>query len=751
MPPPLSIGTPACSSLRDEFHKFYSERDKDKHLLYESVFKFGALLLLPSAMGALIVLLALVPTWQWTYAFVPVCLIPACLGFVILTSVPHKELDLDEWLNRDANIRTHKCARFTMGVPFAIGGVVFFILVFPYFPGAVLIAAGLWTTLSKPPAGDVSHPPPPSTMAGLFVLAFHPRNLTSAFYLLMIAIGVAGVTTGFNEAFTGAVFSYAPMYLFDLSEVPDYHENATFYLVRYLVPAILGSMFIAWMVVHSLRSAARVAAGISTSLSMRGLPAASIELKAHRGWRTALLYQILQGFGFTYAFVNAYMGIINFLFGRETIGVLVAQLISGVTLLFGALWVPLGGSKLSMLFVLRYFEFKPEQLRKDGAQLASLVSRSTALDTISGSHWLKRGTPPPVSYPTQPGTVDRNEWVLGEFIEDDVTVVRVSFPCDTSPDWSARYVGDKLVLRMDQRAQTSVSDFFREQYGDAAAQRLTLSRDPNPSLFDAWRDGTFDKALIVDPNVGKRYECVLVRLEHKAGSTMDVQHMEEWAKTNLREFPWPGPSFEDDLLRKSPRDEGGCKCEGGVSGSQCPQKRCYEFSRPVTSADARIDYFLSHAWPDSSEAKVVALRDFFAGKSSSTLWFDKVCIIQCADEKSKKMRENAIAALPVNVGACKKMLVLLGPKYLERLWCVWELQSVFTFCVKELALERIEVVAVGGDNGTFDVRKALSKWSLDEAHCFDPNEEYRLRRLVFDIGEERFYDSVRNLAICIRD
>ena len=170
---------------------------------------------------------------------------------------------------------------------------------------------------------------------------------------------------------------------------------------------------------------------------------------------------------------------------------------------------------------------------------------------------------------------------------------------------------------------------------------------------------------------------------------------------------------------------------------------------PYYSPGQRIDYFLSHAWADAPAGKLAALRSFLTRTGGGSLWFDKVCINKCVEADAAR----AIAALPVNVAACSKVLVLLGPEYLKRIWCVWELQSVFTFCIKELAVERIALVVVdgggGGGGAPFDVTpETFSRWSLDEAHCFDPNEEFRLRRLVHDIGPERFTESVRNLGAC---
>jgi hypothetical protein len=74
--------------------------------------------------------------------------------------------------------------------------------------------------------------------------------------------------------------------------------------------------------------------------------------------------------------------------------------------------------------------------------------------------------------------------------------------------------------------------------------------------------------------------------------------------------------------------------------------------------------------------------------------------------------------------------------------CIWELQCVFTFALRELATERIVLLLAGGDPN-----EALT-WSLDRAHTFDPNEEFRLRNLFYAIGEDRFVKTVRHLTAC---
>jgi hypothetical protein len=193
----------------------------------------------------------------------------------------------------------------------------------------------------------------------------------------------------------------------------------------------------------------------------------------------------------------------------------------------------------------------------------------------------------------------------------------------------------------------------------------------------------------------------------------------------------PGaPYFRSDLLEVSPRDVA-VDLKAGI----------YNLSENVKD-DGGIDFFLSHSWDENEQGrkqKYYALQSFLCGTAPrASLWFDKTCL----NTEDKEANANAIAALPIFTGSCSRVIILLSPTYLRRLWCVWELQCVFTFCLRELAVERIVVVRAGGD------LKDSATWSLDRAHTFDPNEEYRLRTLVHAIGVERFVDTVRYLPAC---
>ena len=98
---------------------------------------------------------------------------------------------------------------------------------------------------------------------------------------------------------------------------------------------------------------------------------------------------------------------------------------------------------------------------------------------------------------------------------------------------------------------------------------------------------------------------------------------------------------------------------------------------------------MSHSWYDDPNAKIAMLsnlaNNFQREKGRfPTFWLDKVCIDQ------NKIKDG-LKVLPINVMACKKMLVLCGHTYASRLWCAWELFTLFSFQGHKRALEQIEV------------------------------------------------------------
>ena len=350
------------------------------------------------------------------------------------------------------------------------------------------------------------------------------------------------------------------------------------------------------------------------------------------------------------------------------------------------------------------------------------------------------------------GCVNRNFWLLGHIValdsgnwvaqpppsagkpDPEVLCLQIIFAEDADEQWTANFSSDKLVL---QRHAASARDFF-------SAEQHFVARAATDAEFSAWREMAFRTTDLVDSNVGGFNQSVVVRVTN-LGGTADEAEMASVAQKNLRFFPFPR-TFPPDLLVTSPRNVAESDAESVFNRSQP-----LDLTLPANSGRL-VDFFLSHCWDEDEEGarkKASALQAFMdkiaqqsknAAAREVSLWFDKVCI-----DKRKGADDRAITLLPVTVGMCRKVIVLLSPNYLKRIWCVWEIESIFTFCIKELAVDRVVVVNAGGGA---NLRRDALRWSLDAAHCFDPNEELRLRRLAVVIGEDRFVESVQTLSMC---
>ena len=105
-----------------------------------------------------------------------------------------------------------------------------------------------------------------------------------------------------------------------------------------------------------------------------------------------------------------------------------------------------------------------------------------------------------------------------------------------------------------------------------------------------------------------------------------------------------------------------------------------------------IDAFLSHSWHDDASLKWSALqrwgRAFVkeSGGRPPVLWFDRCCIDQAGDIDAQ------LTSLPVFLAGCKSLLVLLGPSYTQRLWCVLE---IFTFLTAGRTVDTLKLVPIG--------------------------------------------------------
>lgn len=141
--------------------------------------------------------------------------------------------------------------------------------------------------------------------------------------------------------------------------------------------------------------------------------------------------------------------------------------------------------------------------------------------------------------------------------------------------------------------------------------------------------------------------------------------------------------------------------------------------KKTTAAElGTADAFVSHSWRDDGKSKYAALLEWASSfvelERAPLLWLDKACIDQSNIDAS-------LAALPIFLAGCKKLLVVAGPSYTQRLWCVMEL---FTFVRMGGTRERIEQRRIDGAAGTFE------SFDANRAQCFLHRDREKLLAVI---------------------
>ena len=85
--------------------------------------------------------------------------------------------------------------------------------------------------------------------------------------------------------------------------------------------------------------------------------------------------------------------------------------------------------------------------------------------------------------------------------------------------------------------------------------------------------------------------------------------------------------------------------------------------------------------------------------------------------------DESLAALPVYLSGCQDLLVVVGPTYTRRLWCVMEL---FVFLQMGGELSRVTALALPGR----EVQRELATFNAANAQCFKPEDRQRLLGII---------------------
>ena len=152
----------------------------------------------------------------------------------------------------------------------------------------------------------------------------------------------------------------------------------------------------------------------------------------------------------------------------------------------------------------------------------------------------------------------------------------------------------------------------------------------------------------------------------------------------------------------------------GMSAAAQPTKELSDKTEKAILHE--VDAFISHSWSDDGDAKYARMTEWAAGRDVS-IWLDKACL----DQRDIK---TSLAGLPVFLAGCKQLLVLAGPTYASRLWCVME---IFVFV--RMGGNREDMV-VRLLSGATDLAPALQKFDAGKAKTFDPTDREMLWAVI---------------------
>ena len=102
--------------------------------------------------------------------------------------------------------------------------------------------------------------------------------------------------------------------------------------------------------------------------------------------------------------------------------------------------------------------------------------------------------------------------------------------------------------------------------------------------------------------------------------------------------------------------------------------------------------------------------------------------------------------MPINVMACSKVLVLPGDTYTSRLWCMWELCTLFSFTSMKQALDSVVVLPLYADGDVQKFARDLEIFDFMNASCYDPNEENKIFHAIKAVGGKRFNSRIHAMG-----
>ena len=207
--------------------------------------------------------------------------------------------------------------------------------------------------------------------------------------------------------------------------------------------------------------------------------------------------------------------------------------------------------------------------------------------------------------------------------------------------------------------------------------------------------------------------------------TLTQDEMVKLGREKLRRVRWSTIASDRGILARKP-------------GSSADD---FDLSEPCDPGD--IDFFISHAHKDNHEAKfrvLSGLAERFEEQHGRqpTFWLDTVCIDRRNPSEQLKFQLTSVFVM-----ACDKFLILFSGKWCTRLWCIWELNTVFAM---DGDVRRIQVLSLNKPHATAALTRTnsspetgadwvtpeerLREFDVRDAKCWSKADERKIRSII---------------------
>jgi len=154
------------------------------------------------------------------------------------------------------------------------------------------------------------------------------------------------------------------------------------------------------------------------------------------------------------------------------------------------------------------------------------------------------------------------------------------------------------------------------------------------------------------------------------------------------------------------------------------------FKRSQPALAGQVDAFVSHSWHDDPHAKWDKLKAWCERFKAThgrqpKLWFDFCCIDQSNIQPH-------LRCLPVYLSGCRKLLVIAGTTYIERLWCLIELFVFVSIHGAKAGEGRLEVQYINTpmESDVTSVGETYKNFDARNCKCSDPGDKQRILDII---------------------